>query len=97
MNLLLTTSIIVLFNIYPVCASRLEVQAETITAETTETTTAEIETATPGNAWYTTLPGSPDSTPKTIDDIYTLLFWILIVLVVFIVCVAFVFIFNCLM
>lgn len=71
MNLLLTTSIIVLFNIYPVCASRLEVQAETITAETTETTTAEIETATPGNAWYTTLPGSPDSTPKTIDDIYS--------------------------
>lgn len=94
MNLLLTMSIIVLFNIYPVCASGLEVQAETITTETTEATTTEVKTATPGNAWYTTLPGSPDLTPKTLDDIYRVLFWLLVVNVICVSCMALVFVFN---
>lgn len=94
-------SIIVLFNCLPVAASELD--ATEITTEATTETTTEVITetaakvATPGDAWYTTLIGSPDQTPKTLDDIYVLLHWILIFLVVFIVCVAFIFIYNCLM
>jgi len=96
---------IVLFNCIPVSASELDATNATIeaTTETTTEVTTEVATetaakvATPGDAWYTTLIGSPDQTPKTLDDIYVLLHWILIFLVVFIVCVAFIFIYNCLM
>lgn len=91
-------SIIVLFNSVPVLASELVPDTENTTEVTTEVTpdaTTEIMTvATPGDAWYTTLPGSPDTTPKTLDDIYKVLFWILVVNVVGAVCIAFVFIFN---
>lgn len=96
---------IVLFNCIPVSASELDATNATIeaTTETTTEVTTEVATetalkvATPGDAWYTTLVGSPDGTPKTLDDIYVLLHWILIFLVTFIICVAFVFIYNCLM
>lgn len=96
---------IVLFNCIPVSASELDATNATIeaTTETTTEVTTEVATetaakvATPGDAWYTTLIGSPDQTPKTLDDIYVLFHWILIFLVVFIVCVAFIFIYNCLM
>lgn len=92
---------IVLFSSVPVAASELdttEATTEAITETTTEVTTESVaKVATPGDAWYTTLVGSPDQTPKTLDDIYILLHWILILLVVFIVCVAFIFIYNCLM
>mgnify|MGYP000795898883 FL=1 len=96
---------IVLFNCIPVSASELDATNATIeaTTETTTEVTTEVATetaakvATPGDAWYTTLIGSPDQTPKTLDDIYVLLHWILIFLVTFIICVAFVFIYNCLM
>lgn len=94
---------IVLFNCIPVSASELdttEAATEATTEATTETTTevtTEAKVATSSDAWYTTLVGSPDGTPKTLDDIYILLHWILIFLVTFIVCVAFVFIYNCLM
>ena len=92
---------IVLFSSVPVTASELDT-AEATTEATTETTTevtteTAVKVATPGDAWYTTLIGSPDQTPKTLDDIYVLLHWILIFLVTFIICVAFVFIYNCLM
>ena len=94
----MTISIIVLFNSVPVLASELVPNTETTTEITTEVapevTTETTTVATPGNAWYTTLPGSPDTTPKTLDDIYEVLYLILMVNVVFIVCVAFVFIFN---
>jgi hypothetical protein len=92
---------IVLFNCIPVSASELD--AANATTEVTTEVTAEVTTetavkvATPGNAWYTDFVGSPDQTPKTLDDIYVLLHWILIFLVTFIICVAFVFIYNCLM
>lgn len=92
---------IVLFNCIPVSASELD--ASNATTEVTTEVTAEVTTetavkvATPGNAWYTDFVGSPDQTPKTLDDIYVLLHWILIFLVTFIICVAFVFIYNCLM
>lgn len=75
-------------------ASELGPSTETITEITTEVTTETTTVATPGDAWYTTLPGSPDTTPKTLDDIYEVLYLILMVNVVCIVCVAFVFIFN---
>ena len=100
---------IVLFNCIPVSASELdatnattEAATETTTEVTTEVTTeatteTAVKIATPGDAWYTTLVGSPDQTPKTLDDIYVLLHWILIFLVTFIICIAFIFIFNCLM
>lgn len=96
---------IVLFNCIPVSASELdatnattEATTETTTEVTTEVATeTAVKVATPGDAWYTTLVGSPDGTPKILDDIYVLLHWILIFLVTFIICVAFVFIYNCLM
>lgn len=95
------TLTIVLFSSVPVAASELdttEATTEAITETTTEVTTESVaKVATLGDAWYTTLVGSPDQTPKTLDDIYILLHWILIFLVVFIVCVAFIFIYNCLM
>ena len=92
---------IVLFSSVPVTASELDTTEATTAASaevTTEVTTeATAKVATSSDAWYTTLVGSPDQTPKTLDDIYVLLHWILIFLVVFIVCVAFIFIYNCLM
>lgn len=91
-------SIIVLFNSVPVMASELVSETETTTEITTEvisvTTTETTKVATPGDAWYTTLPGSSDTTPKTLDDIYEVLYLILVVIVVSIASVAFVFIFN---
>ena len=96
-------SVIVLFNCMPVVASELdtsEATTEAMTEATTETTTevtTEAKVATSGDAWYTMFVGSPDQTPKTLDDIYVLLCWILIFQVVFIICVAFIFIYNCLM
>ena len=90
----MTMSIIALFSSVPVMASELGPNTETITEITTEVTTETTTVATPGDAWYTTLPGSPDTTPKTLDDIYEVLYLILMVNVVCIVCVAFVFIFN---
>lgn len=91
-------SIIVLFNSVPVMASELVPETEATTEITTEVTpevtTETITAATPGDAWYTTLPGFTDTTPKTLDDIYKVLFWILVVNVVGGACVTFVFIFN---
>lgn len=95
---MLTMSIIVLFNSVPVMASGLvpetEATAEITTEVTPEVTTETTMVATPGDAWYTTLPGFTDTTPKTLDDIYKVLFWILVVNVVGGACVTFVFIFN---
>lgn len=97
-KVLLTMSIIVLFNSVPVMASGLVPETEATTEITTEVapevTTETTTVATPGDAWYTTLPGSPDTTPKTLDDIYEVLYLILVVIVVSIASVAFVFIFN---
>ena len=91
------TLTIVLFNCIPVAASELDTSNATTEVTTEVTTETAVKVATPGDAWYTTLIGSPDQTPKTLDDIYVLLHWILIFLVTFIICVAFVFIYNCLM
>ena len=88
-------SVIVLFNCMPVVASELDTSEATTEAMTEVTTEAKV--ATSGDAWYTMFVGSPDQTPKTLDDIYVLLCWILIFQVVFIICVAFIFIYNCLM
>ena len=88
---------IVLFSSVPVAASELETTEATTEVTTEVTTESAAKVATPGDAWYTTLVGSPDQTPKTLDDIYVLLHWILIFLVTFIICVAFIFIYNCLM
>lgn len=72
----------------------IETTTEITTEVTPEVTTETTMVATPGDAWYTTLPGSPDTTPKTLDDIYEVLYLILVVIVVSIASVAFVFIFN---
>lgn len=71
-----------------------EATTEMTTEVDSEVTTETTKVATPGDAWYTTLPGFSDTTPKTLDDIYKVLFWILVVNVVGAACVAFVFIFN---
>lgn len=72
----------------------IETTTEITTEVTPEVTTETTMVATPGDAWYTTLPGSPDTTPKTLDDIYEVLYLILVVIVVSIASVAFIFIFN---
>ena len=90
-KVLLMISVIVLFNCMPVVASELD------TLEATTEATTEAKVATSSDAWYTMFVGSPDQTPKTLDDIYVLLYWILIFQVIFIICVAFIFIYNCLM
>lgn len=64
---------------------------------TTEEITAEAVTnvkATPGDAWYSSVPGIKDNKPKTLDDIYLVLFWILVILAVYVIAKAFIWIFN---
>lgn len=70
---------------------------------TTEETSAEASPsteavtnvkATPGDAWYSSVPGIKDNKPKTLDDIYLVLFWILVILAVYVIAKAFIWIFN---
>lgn len=67
--------------------------ATTLTEAVIEVTTEEKK-ATPGDAWYSSITGVSDDQPKTIDDVYLILFWILVVLVVYVMSKAFIWIFN---
>lgn len=60
------------------------------------TVTTFTSTATPGDAWYSNLPGTPDAEPKTLDDIYLILYWILIIVATYALFRAVIFIYNCL-
>lgn len=69
------------------------VSTETVTEVSTEVTTEEKK-ATPGDAWYSSITGVRDDQPKTLDDVYLVLFWILLVLVVYVLVKAFIWILN---
>lgn len=82
-------------------ASELEATTETTTAASqeaaTEESTIEVRKATPGDAWYSGIVGKTDTSPKTLDDIYIVLFWILVVVVVYVMAKAFIWIVNILL
>ena len=83
-------------------ASEIEATAES-TMETstaasqeaaTEEPTTNVRKATPGDAWYSSIVGKTDNTPKTLDDIYVVAFWILLFLGIQVLINLFEFIFN---
>lgn len=82
-------------------ASEFEATTETTTAASqeaaTEEPTIEVRKATPGDAWYSGIVGKTDTSPKTLDDIYIVLFWILVVVVVYVMAKAFIWIVNILL
>lgn len=61
---------------------------------TTEEPTTEVRKATPGDAWYSSIVGKTDNTPKTLDDIYVVAFWTLLFLGIQVLINLFEFIFN---
>lgn len=81
-------------------------EIEATTESTTETSiaasqeavpeepTTETRKATPGDAWYSSIMGKTDDTPKTLDDIYVVAFWTLLFVGILTLLVLFVFIFN---
>ena len=82
-------------------ASALEATTETSTAASqeiaTEEPTTEVRKATSGDAWYSGIVGKKDDAPKTLDDVYIILFWILVVVVVYVMAKAFIWIVNMLL
>lgn len=107
-KVLLMIPVLLLFSSSLVCqASEIEasteVTTETSTAAsqeaateepTTEESTTEARKATPGDAWYSSIMGKTDDTPKTLDDIYVVAFWTLLFVGILTLLVLFVFIFN---
>lgn len=107
-KVLLMIPVLLLFSSSLVCqASEIEasteVTMETSTAAsqeaateepTTEESTTEARKATPGDAWYSSIMGKTDDTPKTLDDIYVVAFWTLLFVGILTLLVLFVFIFN---
>lgn len=107
-KVLLMIPVLLLFSSSLVCqASEIEasteVTTETSTAAsqeaateepTTEESTTEARKATPGDAWYSSIVGKTDNTPKTLDDIYVVAFWILLFLGIQVLINLFEFIFN---
>lgn len=107
-KVLLMIPVLLLFSSSLVCqASEIEATAEstmeTSTAAlqeaateepTTEESTTEARKATPGDAWYSSIMGKTDDTPKTLDDIYVVAFWTLLFVGILTLLVLFVFIFN---
>ena len=61
---------------------------------TTEEPTTEARKATPVDAWYSSIVGKTDNTPKTLDDIYVVAFWTLLFLGIQVLINLFEFIFN---
>ena len=96
-KILLMMPVLLLFNSLHVCAAVEAVAGGEATAAATEAVTevtTEEEKATPGDAWYSSITGVNDDQPKTIDDVYLLVFWVLVVLVVYVISRAFIFIFK---
>lgn len=89
--------VLLLFNSLHVCAAVEAVAGGEATAAATEAVTevtTEEEKATPGDAWYSSITGVNDDQPKTLDDVYQLEYWILLVLLGYVMSRAFIFIFN---
>lgn len=100
LNVLLMIPVLLLFSgSVLVCqASEIGATTETSTAASreaaTEEPTTETRRATPGDAWYSSIIGKTDDTPKTLDDIYVVEFWTLMFVGILTLLVLFVFIFN---
>lgn len=89
--------VLLLFNPLHVCAAVEAAEGGEATAAATEAVTevtTEEEKATPGDAWYSSIVGKTDNTPKTLDDIYVVAFWILLFLGIQVLINLFEFIFN---
>lgn len=107
-KVLLMIPVLLLFSSSLVCqASEIEATTEATTKTstaasqeaateepTTEESTTEARKATPGDAWYSSIMGKTDDTPKTLDDIYVVAFWTLLFVGILTLLVLFVFIFN---
>lgn len=74
-----------------------KVSQKVTTEESTMEESANAQKATPGDAWYSGITGKTDDTPKTLDDIYVVLFWILVVVVLYVMAEAFIWIVNMLL
>lgn len=74
-----------------------EASTEALQEAATEESTTEVRKATPGDAWYSAIVGKEDNAPKTLDDVYAVLFWILVVVVVYVMAKAFIWIVNMLL
>lgn len=102
-KVLLMIPVLLLFSSSLVCqASEIEATTEATTKTSTavsqeavpEEPTTETRKATPGDAWYSSIMGKTDDTPKTLDDIYVVAFWTLLFVGILTLLVLFVFIFN---
>lgn len=91
--------VLLLFSSSLVCqASEItKVSQKVTTEESTMEESANAQKATPGDAWYSGITGKTDDTPKTLDDIYVVLFWILVVVVLYVMAEAFIWIVNMLL
>lgn len=91
--------VLLLFSSSLVCqASEItKVSQKVTTEESTMEEPANNRKATPGDAWFSGITGKTDDTPKTLDDIYIVLFWILIVVVLYVMAKAFIWIVNILL
>ena len=101
-KVLLMIPVLLLFSSSLVCqASEVEATTKTSQEAMTEGSTTEepanTRKATPGDAWFSGITGKTDDTPKTLDDIYIVLFWILIVVVLYVMAKAFIWIVNILL
>ena len=96
-KILLMIPILLLFNplhVYAAGEAATGGEAATTSTEVVTEVTTEEKKATPSDAWYSSITGVSDDQPKTIDDVYLLLFWVLMVLVVYVMSKAFIWIFN---
>ncbi|MDD6464942.1 MAG: hypothetical protein PUF75_03280 [Coprococcus sp.] len=91
--------VLLLFSSSLVCqASEItKVSQKVTTEESTMEESVNAQKATPGDAWYSGITGKIDDTPKTLDDIYVVLFWILVVVVLYVMAEAFIWIVNMLL
>lgn len=89
--------VLLLFNplhVYAAVESAAGGEAATASTEAVTEVTTEEQNATPGDAWYSSITGLKDDQPKTLDDVYQLEYWILLVLLVYVMSRTFLFIFN---
>ncbi len=99
-KVLLMIPVLLLFSPLHVCAAGEAAAGEDApSAASTETEIStehitEEQKATPGDAWYSSITGLKDDQPKTLDDVYQLEYWILLVLLVYVMSRTFLFIFN---
>lgn len=101
-KVLLMIPVLLLFSPLHVCAADEAAAGEDAPSAASTEAVTEISTehiteeqkATPGDAWYSSITGLKDDQPKTLDDVYQLEYWILLVLLVYVMSRTFLFIFN---